>query len=140
ASARWLFGACGRPAIVPPLSRPRSTEQTSFHWRNEGGRTARNCSPSISSEVDRTNLFPLAKRRRPCLRSPCPTKASNPRGADTSNDSTCHGPGDRCTAGFQSPLGLFGVRGAEDHDDSTSVTRTSVASHQGREGDYPIAR
>src|SRR5262249_51638072 len=30
--------AAGRPAIVPPLSRPRSTEQTSFHWRNEGGR------------------------------------------------------------------------------------------------------
>src|SRR5215469_8803699 len=76
--------------------------------------TARNCSPSISSEVDRTNLFPLAKRRRPCLRSPRPTKASNPRGADTSNDSTCHGPGDRCTVGFQSPLGLLGTRSPDE--------------------------
>src|SRR5215471_21393266 len=50
--------------------------------------TARNLSPSISSQINRRILFPLAKRRRPSVCARCSTEGGQPLGADTADDST----------------------------------------------------
>src|SRR5262249_48044425 len=49
------------------------------------------------------------ERRRPCGARAVPRKVTT-LGADIANDSARDAPRDRCTAGFQSPLRLFGVR------------------------------